>query len=277
SRQERVTAFMALLALFQTQLHRYTGSEDIAVGSPIAGRGVSETENLIGFFVNTLVLRTDLSGDPSFRELLRRVREVCLGAYDHSDLPFERLVEGLQPERSLSHHPLFQVFFAVENEPDRPLELRGLSVRGLDTPNQTAKFDLTLSIAERPEGLRLDFRYQTDLFDAESIARMAGHFETLLEAAVTNPERHLSELPILTSAERRQQAQWNATEADYPRDQCVHFLFEEQVRRTPEALAVVFEGEKLTYAETNARANQLASHLRGRGVGVGSLVGLGLA
>ena len=276
SRQERVTAFMALLALFQTLLHRYTGCEDIAVGSPIAGRGVSETENLIGFFVNTLVLRTDLSGDPSFRELLRRVREVCLGAYDNPDLPFERLVEELQPERSLSHHPLFQVFVAVENEPDRPLELRGLSVRGLDTPKRTAKFDLTLSIAERPEGLRLDFRYRTDLFDAESIARMGGHFETLLEAAVTNPEQHLSELPILTSAERRQQTRWNATDADYPRDQCVHLLFEEQVRRTPEALAVVFERERLTYAETNARANQLASHLRGRGVGAGSLVGLGL-
>jgi len=276
SRQERVTAFMALLALFQTLLHRYTGSEDIAVGSPIAGRGVSETENLIGFFVNTLVLRTDLSGDPSFRELLRRVREVCLGAYDNPDLPFERLVEELQPERSLSHHPLFQVLFAVENEPDRPLELGGLSVRGLDTPKRTAKFDLTLSIAERPEGLRLDFRYQTDLFDAETIARMAGHFETLLEAAVTNPERRLSELPILTPAERRQQIQWNATDADYPRDQCVHLLFEEQARRTPEAVAVAFEGERLTYAQTNARANQLASHLRGRGVGPGSLVGIGL-
>jgi aspartate racemase len=275
SRQEDVTLFMTLLAAFKTLLYRYTGQEDIAVGSPIANRTQSEIEGLIGFFVNTLVLRTGLSGNPAFRELLERVREVALGAYAHQDMPFEKLVEELQPERDLSHHPLFQVMFIFQNTPRQTLELPGLVVDHLEVDNGTAKFDLTLSMVEDAEGLKGTFEYNTDLFDEATVTRMADHFQVLLEGVVADPDQRLSGLPLLTDVERHQLlVEWNETQAEYPEDKCIHELFEAQVEQTPEATAVIFEEERLTYQKLNCRANQLAHHLRGLGVGPEVLVGI---
>jgi len=274
SQEEGVTLFMTLLAAFQTLLHRYTGLDDIVVGSPIAGRKQVETEELIGFFVNTLVLRTNLSGEPTFRELLRRVREVALKAYDHQDLPFEKLVEELHPERNLSHSPLFQVMFVLQNTPKQVLELPGLSLSSLEVESGTAKFDLTLSMTETELGMQGSLEYKTDLFDTSTIQRMLGHFQILLESIAANPDRSISDLPLLTDAEQHQLLiEWNDTKADYP-DQCIHQLFEAQVERTPDAVAVVFGTERLTYHELNRRANQLAHYLRSLGVGPEVLVGI---
>ncbi|MEG4634877.1 condensation domain-containing protein, partial [Microcoleus sp. AR_TQ3_B6] len=217
SQRSGVTLFMTLLAAFQTLLYRYTGQEDICIGSPIANRNRSETEDLIGFFVNTLVLRTDLSENPSFQELLGRVREVALGAYAHQDLPFEQLVEALQPERSLSHHPLFQVMFVLQNAPMPALELPDLTLSSLEIESSTAKFDLTLAMEDTEQGLVGSLEYNTDLFDAATISRMLGHFQTLLEGIVENPALHLSDLPLLTQPERQQLlVEWNDTQVDYP-------------------------------------------------------------
>jgi hypothetical protein len=275
SQRSGVTLFMTLLAAFQTLLYRYTGQEDICIGSPIANRNRSETEGLIGFFVNTLVLRTDMSENPSFQELLGRVREVTLGAYAHQDLPFEQLVEALQPERSLSHQPLFQVMFVLENTPISGLELPDLTISSLNIDSSTAKFDLTLSMEDTEQGLVGSLEYNTDLFDATTISRMLGHFQTLLEGIVVNPEQRLSDLPLLTQPERQQLlVEWNDTQVDYPKDVCVHQLFEAQVEQTPEAVAVVFEDQQLTYGELNRRANQVAHHLRSLGVGPDTLVGI---
>jgi amino acid adenylation domain-containing protein len=275
SRNHGVTLFMTLLAAFQTLLHRYTGQEDIAVGSAIANRTRAEIEGLIGFFVNTLVLRTDLSGNPSFRELMARVRNVALDAYEHQDLPFEKLVEELNPDRKSGRTPLFQVMFVFQNVPRSDLELRGLDVKSVRTDSDTAKFDLTLSVVEGAGELKASLAYNTDLFDAETIRRMLGHFQRLLEGIVADSEGRLSELAILTEAERRQiVVEWNDTGRDYPKDKCIHELFEEQVERTPDAVAVVFEGQQLTYRELNARANQLAHYLRTLGVGPDVPVGV---
>jgi amino acid adenylation domain-containing protein len=275
SRREEVTLFMLLLAAFKVLLQRYTGQDDIVVGSPIAGRSRAETEGLIGFFVNTLVLRTDLSGDPSFRELLRRVRDVALGAYAHPDVPFEKLMVDLGLKRTLNRNTLFQVLFALQNFPRESLRLPGLALHPVEIRNHTAKFDLSLYMMEDGEKLRASFEYRTDLFDEATIKRMAGHFETLLEGIVADSECRLSELPVLTAAERQQLLiQWNDTKEDYPKDQCLHQLFEAQVKKTPEAVAVVFESQQLTYRELNARANQLARYLSKRGVGPEVLVGL---
>ncbi len=275
SRREGVTRFMTLLTAFQMLLSRYTGQEDILVGCPIAGRNRQETEGLIGFFVNTLVLRTDLSGDPTFRQLLGRVREVALGAYSHQDLPFEKLVEELQPARTLSHTPLFQVIFSLQNASTQTRQLPGLTMTPLRVDRGTSQFDLILDMAEKAEGLSCLFTFSTALFDAATIARMGGHFRTLLEGIVVNPDQRLSELSLLTEAERHQLfVEWNGTKSDYPRSKCIHQLFEAQVERTPEVVAVEFEGERLTYRELNRRANQLAHHLRGLGVGPDVLVGV---
>ncbi|MEG4574228.1 amino acid adenylation domain-containing protein [Microcoleus sp. N3A4] len=267
SKRENVSLFMTLLAAFQILLYRYTGQADICTGTPIANRNRLEIEGLIGFFVNTLVLRTDLSGNPSFLKLLLQVREVALGAYAHQDLPFEQLVEELQPTRSLSHTPLFSVMFVFHNVPLIPSELPGLTVSPFEVENFTAKLDLTLSFENTREGLIGLWKYNTDLFDAVTIARMAGHFQTLLEGIVANPDRRLSELPLLTAAERHQLlVEWNDTKAEYPQQRCVHQLFEAQVERTPDAVAVVFEDNQLTYRELNAKANQLAHYLQKLGV-----------
>ena len=267
SRRSGTTLFMTLLAAFQALLYRYTNQEDVVVGTPIANRTRRETEDLIGFFVNTLVMRTDLSGNPSFRELLQRVREVALQAYSHQDLPFEKLVEELRPERSLSHTPLFQVLFVVQNAPKSTLTLLDLKLRELLIEGQTAKFDLSLYVGETDEGLRLTFEYNTDLFNDTTITRMGRHLETLLEAAVSNPDQRLRDLPLLDDAERQQLlVEWTNTSVDYPR-RCIHELFEEQAKTTPDARAVIFENQQMTFAELDQRANQLAHYLCKHGVG----------
>jgi len=274
-RQERVTLFMILLAAFQTLLHRYSGQDDIVVGSPIAGRNKIETEGLIGFFVNTLVLRTDLSGEPTFRELLGRVREVALGAYEHQDLPFEKLVDDLHPERNPSHSPLCQVMLAFQNTPMQVPELPGLVVSVLDVDTGTSKFDLSLFVTETELGLQGSIEYNTGLFDDATISRMIGHFQILLEGIVANPDEPISTLPLLTEEERHQLlVEWNVTRSDYPRDRCIHQLFEAQVDRTPDAVAVVYGNEHLTYRALNRRANQLAHYLKRRGVEPETLVGI---
>ena len=273
--QEQATLFMTLLAAFQTLLFRYSGQVDISVGSPIAGRNRAEVEQLIGFFVNTLVLRTDLAGNPSFRELLARVRTVALGAYAHQELPFEKLVEELDPERSLSHSPLFQVMFALQNAPASDAETPGLTMCREFIDCGTAMFDLTLFVFPTAQGLTFRLEYNTDLFDAATITRMLGHFQTLLEGIATNPDQRLTDLPLLSQAERHQLlTEWNATEADYPQTECLHQLFEKQVEQTPDAVAVVFEDKQLTYGQLNARANQLAHHLQALGVQRDTLVGI---
>ena len=215
----------------------------MVVGTPIANRNRLETEGLIGFFVNALVLRTDLSGNPSFRELLRRVREVCLGAYGHQDLPFERLVEELHLERDLSRNPLFQVMFVLHSTRTETMELPGLRVSPVEGGSETAHFDLTLQIRETEEGrTEAALIYNTDLFDAATIARMLGHFQTLLEAAAADPEQRLSDLPLLDPEERQQLlAEWNDTKTGDSQHLCIHQLFEAQVERTPDAIAVSLE------------------------------------
>ncbi|MEH2059373.1 MAG: non-ribosomal peptide synthase/polyketide synthase [Nostoc sp.] len=275
SQQQGVTLFMTLLAAYNTLLYRYTGQEDILVGTPIANRDRTEIEGLIGFFVNTLVMRTDLSLNPSFNELLPRIREMALSAYAHQDLPFEMLVEALQPERDMSHTPLFQVMFALQNAPMSEIELTGLTVSSLPIESSTAKFDLTLSMENTTTKLVGGWEYNTDLFSRSTIERMTGHFVTLLEAIVANPNERISQLPILTVSEQQQLlVDWNDTQVDYPQDKCIHQLFEEQVDRTPDAIAVVFDNQQLTYRELNCRANQLAHYLQSLGVGADVLVGI---
>ncbi|ARV58502.1 non-ribosomal peptide synthetase [Nostocales cyanobacterium HT-58-2] len=275
SDQEGVTLFMTLLATFQLLLYRYTNQVDILVGSVIAGRNLPELESLIGYFVNTLILRTNLSGNPSFRELLQRVRSVAMSAYAYQDLPIDKLIEEMQPERSLSYHPLFQVMFVMENTPRQTLELPGLTLTPFNLDNVTSRFDLTLSITETEQGLQGEWKYNTDLFDAATISRMSGHFQTLLEGIVTNPEQHINELPLLTAGERHQLlVEWNQTHADYPQDKCIHELFEQLVERTPDAVAVMFADQQLTYRELNSRANQIAHYLRTLGVGPEVLVSI---
>ena len=272
--REKATLFMTLLATFQLLLSRYAGREDIVVGSPIAGRNRQETEDLIGFFVNTLVLRTDLSGDPTFRELLGRVREVALEAYAHQDIPFERLVDELQAERDLSHHSLVQVMFVLQNAPQGKIVLSGLDISPFRIRSNQAKFDLTLSVAEGESGMMIALGYNTDLFTPSSMEQMLAHFRLLLESIVAHPEHRLSRLTFLTEQERLQLKQWNDTGREYPRERSLAELFEAQVERSPEAVAVVSEGREVSYGELNRRANQLGHYLRRRGVGPEVRVGI---
>ena len=268
SQREGVTLFMTLLAAFQTLLHRYTGQEDISVGSPIANRNHAEIEGLIGFFTNTLVLRTTLSGDLTFRSTLQRVREVALGAYAHQDVPFEKLVEELHPERDLGRNPLFQVMFSLQNVSQEPLRLPGLTLTPLEVERSTAKFDLGMFAGEGPEGLRCHLEYNTDLFDESTAERILGHFHRLLEAIVDDPDKTLSRLPILAEAERRQlvtAATGAARRYDLYRS--LPGLFEEQAERNPEATAILCGDQRWTYAELDERANRLARLLRQRGAG----------
>ena len=276
SRREGATLYMTLLAAFKTLLQRYTGQDDISIGTPIANRNCSEIENLIGFFINTLVLRTDLSGDPTFRNLLGRVRETALSAYTHQDMPFEYLVEQLQPDRDMSRPPLFQVMFALlQNAPLEALRLQGLTLSPMALNSGTAKFDLLLFMEDTEEGLRAALEYNSDLFEAETINRLVANFETLLEDIAAGDERKLSELSVMTVNERRQVVvEWNETADDYPQHLAVHQLFEAQVERSPQAIAAIFEGQQLSYDRLNRRANQLAHHLRSLGVGPEALVGI---
>ncbi|MEG4407807.1 amino acid adenylation domain-containing protein [Microcoleus sp. MON2_D5] len=294
SQREGVTLFMTMLAAFKTLLYHYAQQEDIVVGSPIANRNRSEIEALIGFFVNSLVLRTDLSGNPTFRELLNRVKEVALGAYAHQDLPFEKLVEELHPDRALNQNPLFQVAFALQNAPGNGLELPELTLSPQQLDVGTARFDLEFHLWERSpnssgsnqspsnklwvdssEGISGMVIYSADLFDEATITRMLGHFQTLLERIVTNPEQRIANLQYLSDKERYHLlVECNNTQADYPQDLCIHQLFEMQADRTPDAVALVFGEERVTYRELNLRSNQLARYLQKIGVGAEVLVGL---
>lgn len=274
ARRESVTPYMFLLAVFKTLLGRYTRQDDIVVGTPVANRNRTELEPLIGFFVNTLVLRTDLSGDPSFRELLGRVRDVTLGAFAHQDVPFEKLVEELQPERDTSRTPLFQVMFSLQNAPLPPMRMGDVEISLLDDETEVSPFDLSFDVMERADGLLCTAEYNTDLFDSATVRRMLNHFAVLLDAAVNDPSTSLSAMPLLTDEERRQLSQWNETRRDLPLNRCIHELVEEQAARTPEAVALVCGSERLTYAELNARANKLARHLRACGVGAETRVGI---
>ena len=275
SQREGSTLFMVLLATFDTLLSRYARQDDVSVGTFIANRNRAEIEGLVGFFVNNLTLRTDLSGDPSFRELLRRVRDVTLGAYAHQDVPFEKVLETLQPERDMSRTPLFQAMFVLQNAPSQAVELPGLTLSRMSEGSARSNFDMTLWMSEVNEELVGTLQYSTDLFDAATMMRMAGHFQTLVESIIDGPDRQLSELSILSDAERRQLSEnWNDTARDYPRDRCLHELFEMQVKRTPDAIAMIFEDEQLTYAELNTRANRVAHRLIGLGVGPEVRVGI---
>jgi aspartate racemase len=236
--ESNATLFMILLAAFQTLLFRYTGRDDLLIGSPTAGRSEVELESLIGFFVNTLAIRTNLSGNPTFRELLERVRVVTLVAYDHGEVPFEKIIEALQIQRSLRYSPLFQVMFILQNAPKQHLKFPGLTLDELGFDSGTAKFDLTVDMAEVDDGLSCIFEYNTDLFESATIMRMLGHFQSLLEGIVSNPEQRLSSLPLLSAPERQQLlVEWNATAVVYPREACIHELFAAQAERTPEKVA----------------------------------------
>ena len=278
SQAEGVTLFMTLIAAYKVLLLRYTGQRDMLVGTPIANRNRREVEGLIGLFINTLVLRTDLSGDPTFRELLGRVKEVALGAYANQDVPFEKLVEELQPERDLSRTPLFQVMFVMQNNPMPELKLGSMTMSPLIIEGATSKFDLTLSIMEEADGNMSGWlEYNTDLFDQVQIESLIGHYNTLLRGIINNPEEKLSRLPILTDAERRRLlVEFNDTASDYQFSNCVHRLFEAQAERTPDAVAVIFEDQKLTYGELNRKADQMARRLKAAGVGTESLVGVSM-
>ncbi|WP_138505854.1 non-ribosomal peptide synthetase [Nostoc sp. PA-18-2419] len=275
SRQQGVTLFMTLLTAFKTLLYRYTGQTDILVGSPIANRNKAEIDSLIGFFVNVLVLRTDLSGDLSFQELLARVKSTALQAYVHQDLPFEKLVEELQPNRDLSYNPLFQVMFVLQNVPISNPKLSDVYVTYQEGYNGTSKFDLTLFMENSEQGLIATCEYNRDLFSPDTIARMLGHFQTLLSSIVSNPQQSISELQLLTSPEIQQLLfEWNNTKTDYPQNKCIHQLFEAQVDKTPSDIAIIFENQKLTYQELNNQANQLARYLQELGVKPEVIVGV---
>ncbi len=273
--REDATLFMTTLTLFQVLLSRFSGSQDIVIGTPIANRNRTEIEPLIGFFVNTLVLRSDLSGNPSLLEALKHTRDTCFDAYDHQDLPFERLVEELRPPRDLSRHPLFQIMFTLQNAPAGELALEGLTVQAVGIPSEIAKFDLTLSLRDTPDGIGGHFEYNTDLFDASTIARISECFTVLAQNASAEPSRRIADLPLLTeAASHRLLVEWNATAADYPTEPCLHNLFEAQVMRTPGHVALVCNNQQLTYGELNKKANQLANYLQSLGVGPDVLVGL---
>jgi len=275
SQAEGVTLFMTLLAAFKVLLFRYTGESDIVVGSPIAGRNRVETEKLIGFFVNSLALRTDLSGNPTFRQLIPRVREVALGAYAHQDLPFEKLVEELNPARDVSQTPVFQVMFGVQNAPRSAVELHNLTVKRVPVESHTAKFDLTLLMTETANGLSGWIEYSADLFEGSTIERLQQHFENLLTSITLNPDSRIAALPLMSAREQQQVLiDWNTTKTSYPREQCIQQLFEEQARRQPDSVAIVFDDREMTYGELNRRANQLAHYLRQHGVGPEVIVGL---
>jgi len=275
SQREGATPFMTLLAAFNVLLYRYTGQEDIAVGTPIAHRNHAEVEQLIGFFVNTLVMRTQCSGELTFREFLRKVKETSLSAYAHQDVPFEKLVEDLHPERSMSHSPLFQVMFDLQNTPMQPMHLGNLRLTPLPFEPGTSKFDLTLTLNETTNGLDGALEYSTDLFDKTTAWQMVESFKTILHGITFNPDAEIQSLPVLAEAEKRKLVvEWNQTSQPYASNALIHRLFEQQVEDTPERPALACGDEILTYRELNSRANQLARYLKNCGVGQEALVGI---
>ena len=279
AQKESCTLFMVSMALFQALLWRYTHQESILVGTPIAARNHVEIEEMVGFFVNTLVFRTDFTSDLSFRDLIRRVRSFALEAYTHQDVPFEKLVEELVPQRSLDTPPLFQVMFIFQNIPKQVFEISGLSIEEMNFETGIAKFDLSAEVWEDTE-FHCQFDYNTDLFEHSTMLRMLGHFERLIKAALENPDLPFAQLPIMSAEEREQVlVEWNRTETDYSRKHpqpCIHELFEKQAQRSPDAVAVVAGNLEMTYRELNQRANQLAWYLLKRGVGPETPVGLSI-
>ncbi|ETX03443.1 MAG: hypothetical protein ETSY1_00010, partial [Candidatus Entotheonella factor] len=283
SRRSGVSLFMTLYAAFVVLLYRYSGQDDIVIGTPIANRHYREIESTLGFFVNTLALRTDVSGQPSFDTLLKRVRQVMLSGYAHQDIPFEQILSELDVERTLSHAPLFQVMFALDNAPAAPFAFGDLEVTPVAVDNVTAKFDLTLYLSENSQagssrskaGLKGGIEYNTDLFECETIQRMISHFQQLLAGLVADPNQPIDTLPLLSEAERQQVLlAWNNTRTTYPHDLCIHQLFEHRVEQQPDAIALVFDETCLTYSQLNRRANQLAHYLQELGVGPEVMVGL---
>jgi amino acid adenylation domain-containing protein len=271
--QEEVTLFMLLLTALQILLHRYSGQDDIIVGTPIANRHYAGVEGLIGLFINTLALRTRFDGNPVVTNLLAQVKQTALAAYAHQDVPFEQLVDHLQINRDISRHPVFQVMFILQEGKGWELNLNGLSTKPVLTEGQIAKFDLTLHLQTSTNGVELCWEYATDLYEGWQIAQLSGHYEKVLTEIVANPEQRIGEIELLTAAEyQRQVIDWNATEQTYPHDKCLHELIEEQVRRTPQAIAVSYEHQELSYMALNEKANQLAHYLRKEGVTAGSLV-----
>ncbi|MCP4260582.1 MAG: amino acid adenylation domain-containing protein, partial [Planctomycetes bacterium] len=274
-RSENATLFMVLLAAFKVLLHRYTGQDDLIVGSPIANRTNTQTEGMIGFFANTLVLRTKLKGTPTFRTLLRQVRDMCLEAYANPDAPFERLVEELNPERDLSRTPLFQVLFSFQVDPSPSLMMSEITITPIEVPLSVARTDLSLWINKTDEGLNLGLEYCTDLFRRDTIVRMLQNFQILLEAIIADPDKGIKRLPLLSETEHCTLLRdWNATSAAYSESMCVHQLIQDKVSRHPEKVAVVFGQERISYEELNERSNQLAHFLRGEGVGPDTFVGI---
>ncbi len=275
SRKSSTTLFVTLMAAYNVLLHRYTGQQDMVVGFPVANRDRAELENLIGCFVNTLALRSDLSGAPSFRALLGQLRAALDGALGHRDLPFERLVEELAQPRDLSRNPIFQTLFTFQNRLPAEINLAGIHAEPMDCDTGSAKFDLTLALGERDGQLFGSFEYSSELFDRETIDRMIGHYQTLLKGIAVDPDRSIAALPLLAPAERKRiLVEWNDTAANFPRNRCLHQLFEAQARRTPNRGALEFAGQQLTYRELNRRANQLARHLRKLGAGPEKLIGV---
>ncbi len=274
-RREGATLFMTVLAAFKVLLYRYTGQEDILVGSPVTNRKRAELESLIGFFVNMVVLRTDASGNPTFRELLKRVRKSSLEAFDHQALPFDQLVEQLNPPRDPGRNPFFQVTFVVEGEPVAPVEASGLSIGVFKEESLAIRFDIEVFVLDEPGGLTLNFAYNADLFRETTLRRMVRHFRVLLDEIIAAPDTPISNLPLLDAGERdRLLTTWNRTERDFPRDACVHGLIEEWAARAPQQPAVEYGSDRLTYSELNSRANQLAHYLTTLGVTSGVRVGL---
>ncbi len=280
SQQQGVTLFVTLLASLYSLFHRYSGCDDIVIGTPVAGRNRVETETLIGLFINTLALRADVSGDPSYRDLLQYIRRLTLDAFAHQDLPVEQLSEALQLQRHLSHAPLFQILFTYQNGPRPPLTLSGLTVTPIEVHTGTARFDLTLTLWDDPAGfIQGELEYSSDLFDPVTIKRLLGHWQTLLEGIVAEPGQSLSRVPLLTDAERQQLlGAQSATSVPFPDDLCVHDLIAAQAARTPDATAIVDDEGSFTYRELEQRANQLAHHLQQRGMArTDWLVALGMA
>ncbi|MBY7655402.1 non-ribosomal peptide synthetase [Burkholderia pseudomallei] len=276
SQRHGVTPYMTLLSSWAAVLSRLSGQEEVVIGSPVAGRNRTEVEALIGFFVNTLALRLDLSSEPTVGELLKRTKAQVLSAQAHQDLPFDQVVERVKPPRSTAHPPLFQVMFVWQNMPAGELTIPGLTIRAVETPLQTAQFELTLSLQEAGDDIVGHLNYASALFDESTVRRYVTYWRRLLEGMTAGAaDQTIVGLPLLDEAERKQVVYaWNATERDYPIEQCIHQLFEAQVDRKPEAIALTFDGQRLSYAELNARANRLAHYLQARGVGPDRLVAL---
>ena len=275
SRQENATLFMTTLAAFQTLLHRYSGQRDVVVGTPVANRSLTQFEGIIGFFVNSVALRADFSGDPTFRELLRRVRSILLDAFVHQELPFERLVSELRPDRRQGGNPLFQVHFQLFTEASALDEDDSVDSDFMAVRATAAKFDLAIDLSDAPDALWGHIEYTTDLWTPDTIARFARHFSNLLAAIAADPDQPVSELSLIDRSERRRLLEtWNATEVTYPRDRCLHHMFEEQVERAPELTALVCGEERISYRELDDRADRLAAYLASLGLGPESPVGV---